>query len=176
LGWLPDEALLPFECRDTATGLRFFSRSTSSWLDQTTGPPDRDKESLVLLSEFEQAVISALSGKPAVSSSLPPADNLELVAFVEDLTWALMRPVKDDGTRLLHFFETRAFPTPKGMRVPISVDKLKLCKKFRTSAPAQEKLVLVVPPASSGGSYSSFLCDGLKPIWPHSIFCISVQP
>jgi hypothetical protein len=59
-----------------------------------------------------------------VSSPLLFAENVEVVAVVEDLTWALMRPVKDDGTRLLHFFQTRAFPTPKGMRVPISVAQL----------------------------------------------------
>jgi hypothetical protein len=54
----------------------------------------------------------------------------EVVAVVEDLTWALMRPIYGDGTRVLHLFQTPAFPAPRGLRVPFDVPTLSRANLF----------------------------------------------
>ena len=86
-----------------------------------------DEEACTALARFESLLRSALTERCLPGVANQDLESAYLLILVQDLTWALMRPVAGTTKRALHFTHTPQFIPPVGFNTPVEAENWLSC-------------------------------------------------
>lgn len=86
-------------------------------LDCQSWGPHVDQHAISALLFFESMLRDAISRR--WEADVPAYDFMVLIEPIQDLAWALMRPVSWSSLRALHFLQIPQFKVPPGLNTPV---------------------------------------------------------
>ena len=92
--------------------------------------PDNDQEdssAIFALTHFENLLRTAIAGESVLVNGRYSVPGESVLRFVEDMAWALMRPLEGSPHRLLHIVQRSAFRVPFAFNTPADVQDWLSC-------------------------------------------------